>query len=105
MSGIAETPAVPTAPAVPAQASSVMPTVYGLAITASVAASAFHGYRRNNSIFWALAWAAIGGFAPVITPAVALAQGFGKPIAPPVPAPRDAQSDVLSTLQALPRQP
>lgn len=47
--------------------------------TASMAASAFHGYRRNQSIGWALAWGVLGGVFPVLTPAVALAQGFGQP--------------------------
>lgn len=45
----------------------------------SVGASAYHGYKRNNSIGWAIGWGLLGGLAPVITPAVALAQGFGKP--------------------------
>ena len=46
--------------------------------TASMAASAFHGYRRNDSLGWALWWAFMGGLFPIFTPAVALAQGFGK---------------------------
>ena len=45
----------------------------------SVGASAYHGYKRNNSVGWAIAWGLLGGLAPVITPAVAVAQGFGKP--------------------------
>lgn len=40
---------------------------------------AFHGYRRNKSIGWAVLWALLGGASPVITAGVALAQGFGKP--------------------------
>jgi len=47
--------------------------------TASMAASAFHGYRRNKSVGWALWWGLMGSLFPVFTPAVALAQGFGKP--------------------------
>lgn len=46
--------------------------------TASMAASAFHGYRRNQSIGWALVWGLMGGAFPVFTPVVALAQGFGQ---------------------------
>jgi hypothetical protein len=28
---------------------------------------------------WAVGWAALGGLFPIITPAIALAQGFGRP--------------------------
>jgi hypothetical protein len=45
---------------------------------ASVGASAFHGYRRNNSVGWAIWWGFMGALFPIITPAIALAQGFGK---------------------------
>jgi hypothetical protein len=46
----------------------------------SSGASAFHGYRRSRgSVGSAIGWGLLGGFFPVITPAVALAQGFGKP--------------------------
>lgn len=46
---------------------------------ASAALSAYHGYRRNESVGWAILWGIMGGLAPVITPAIAVAQGFGKP--------------------------
>ena len=46
--------------------------------TASVAASAYHGTRRNDSVGWGVIWGMLGFVAPVITPAVAVAQGFGK---------------------------
>lgn len=47
---------------------------------ASSAVCVYHGYKRNNgSIGWAIGWGFLGGLAPVITPAVAVAQGFGKP--------------------------
>lgn len=45
---------------------------------ASAGASAYHGYKRNDSVGWAVAWGLLGGIFPVITPAIALAQGFGK---------------------------
>jgi hypothetical protein len=51
----------------------------GLVVTASMAASAFHGYRRNESVGWALWWGFCGALAPVLTPVIAVAQGFGKP--------------------------
>lgn len=49
----------------------------GAGRTVAMAANAFHGYRRNGSIMWALAWAALGYTAPVITTVIATAQGFG----------------------------
>jgi hypothetical protein len=86
--------AAPTAPppplnpeAQPAQPSSfampaMSPAVRFLAITAdllSTAGLAYHGYRRNNSIGWAIGWAILGGAFPIIGWPVAIAQGFGKP--------------------------
>lgn len=53
--------------------------VWSALSTASMAASAYHGYKRNNSIGWAIGWGALGALFPIITPAIALAQGFGKP--------------------------
>lgn len=47
--------------------------------TASMAASAFHGYRRNQSVGWGLWWGLMGGMFPVIVPTIALAQGYAKP--------------------------
>ncbi len=52
--------------------------IWGVASIASAAAAAFHGYRRNQSIGWAIWWSLMGGVFPIFTPAVALAQGFGK---------------------------
>lgn len=46
--------------------------------TASAALSGYHGYKRNNSLGWGIAWFALGGLFPIITPTVAFAQGFGK---------------------------
>lgn len=45
---------------------------------ASSGASAYHGYKRNQSIGWAVAWGLLGAAFPIIVPAVGLAQGFGK---------------------------
>lgn len=42
-------------------------------------AGAFHGYRRNKSIAWALVWSILGYASPPLTGAIALGQGFGKP--------------------------
>lgn len=47
--------------------------------TVSAGASAYHGYKRNKSVGWALVWGFFGGSFPIVVPAIALAQGFGKP--------------------------
>jgi len=53
--------------------------VWTIASLASVAASAYHGAKRNGgSIGWGLWWGFVGGVFPVVTPAIAAAQGFGK---------------------------
>ena len=46
---------------------------------AAIAASAYHGYKRNDSIGWALVWGAMGALLPLVTVPVAFAQGFGQP--------------------------
>jgi len=46
---------------------------------AGAASGAYHGFRRNNSVGWAIGWAFLGGAFPVITIPVSLAQGYGKP--------------------------
>lgn len=51
--------------------------VLGILSIMSSAMGAYHGYRRNQSLGWGLWWALMGGMFPVITPAIALAQGFG----------------------------
>lgn len=53
-------------------------TVNRVVRTASMAASVYHGYKRNDSIGWALWWGAAGWLFPIITPAIGVAQGFGK---------------------------
>ena len=49
-----------------------------VASTVSSAASVYHGYKRNESIGWALLWGAMGATFPIVTPVIAIAQGFGK---------------------------
>lgn len=61
-----------------ARVRSMWPTISGVLAIASAGASAYHGYRRNQSIAWALWWFLMGSVFPVVTPALALAQGFGK---------------------------
>jgi hypothetical protein len=52
---------------------------WGLVSTVSAGASLYHGYRRNNSLGWGLLWGLMGSMFPVVTPVVAMAQGYGKP--------------------------
>jgi hypothetical protein len=53
--------------------------VGGVAGIIGGALGTYHGYARNHSIGWALAWGALGSLAPVIVVPIALAQGLGKP--------------------------
>jgi hypothetical protein len=47
--------------------------------TAIVGAGIYHGYKRNNSVGWAIGWGLMAGMFPIITIPIAIAQGFGKP--------------------------
>lgn len=60
-------------------ARSTASVVYGVVATVSMGASAYHGYKRNDSIGWALWWGLMGSMFPIITPVIAVAQGFGEP--------------------------
>lgn len=51
---------------------------WALVSTVSMAASAYHGYVRNRSVPWALWWGLMGGLFPIITPVIAVAQGYAK---------------------------
>lgn len=53
--------------------------LWSVAHVGSVGLSAYHGYKRNNrSVGWAIGWGLLGGLFPVITPAIAFAQGIGE---------------------------
>ncbi len=52
--------------------------LYGFLRIAGTGLGAYHGYRRNNSIGWAIGWGVLGGLFPIITTGVAAAQGFGQ---------------------------
>jgi len=56
-------------------------SLYSVLAIASTGLSAYHGYKRNDSVGWALWWGFCGALFPVVTPAIAFAQGFGKPSA------------------------
>lgn len=67
-----------TAPAMPAWAQKAAELQSTLR-PVGIAAAAYHGYKRNNSIGWAIGWAILGGLSPLIVVPIAAAQGFGKP--------------------------
>jgi hypothetical protein len=52
--------------------------IHGVLAITSAAVSAYHGYRRNQSIPWAIWWFFAGSILPVFTPVIAIAQGYGK---------------------------
>ena len=52
--------------------------VFGVLAMASAAVSAYHGYKRNESIGWGVWWFIMGSIFPVVTPVIGVAQGFGK---------------------------
>ncbi len=56
----------------------VIVQLYGLASIAGAGLGAYHGYKRNNSVGWAIGWAVLGGLFPIITIPVSMAQGFGE---------------------------
>lgn len=53
--------------------------LYGIASAASSLGLAYHGYRRNDSVGWAIVWALVGGMFWPVGWGVALAQGYGEP--------------------------
>lgn len=53
-------------------------TLYTLLSLTGAATGAYHGYKRNDSLGWAIGWGLLGGAFPVITLPVSVAQGFGK---------------------------
>lgn len=71
-----------------AAASSAGEAVWAALSAVSMAACAVHGLRRNNgSIAYGIWWGAMGALFPVISPAIALAQGFAQPTQPLQPPP------------------
>jgi hypothetical protein len=45
----------------------------------SMALCTYHGYKRNDSIGWAVGWGILGGMFPIMAPVIAVAQGFAQP--------------------------
>lgn len=59
--------------------SEVVSAAYMIGATVSGPACAYHGYKRNKSVLWALWWGFAGSVFFPIAPVIAAAQGFGKP--------------------------
>ncbi len=57
----------------------VMPWWVSALSIAGAATGAYHGYKRDRSVGWAIAWGLLGGAFPIVTIPVSIAQGFGKP--------------------------
>jgi len=53
--------------------------VYSFLSLAGAATGAYHGYKRNDSVGWAIGWFMLGGLVPFLTIPLSLAQGFGEP--------------------------
>lgn len=62
------------------RAGSTLNTVFVIGGWVGSIAGAYHGYKRNDSVGWAIGWSLLGAFWPVTIP-IMVAQGFGKPIA------------------------
>jgi hypothetical protein len=72
---LAEPPPPPETPAVAG-----WQTALKIAAPFAGAASAYHGYKRNNSAGWAVGWFLFGATLPFLAVPIALAQGYGKPL-------------------------
>lgn len=53
--------------------------IYTALTLAGTSLGAYHGYKRNQSVGWAIGWAFLGGLAPIIVIPLAFAQGLGQP--------------------------
>lgn len=51
----------------------------GVASFASMGLLGYHGYKRNDSVGWALVWGVFGSIVWPVTVPIALVQGLGKP--------------------------
>lgn len=72
----------------------ISPVWYWSAVASSII-SGYHGSKRHDGSVWqTIKWSTLGGLFPIITPLVAVGQGFAKPM---------ASKDVKGLRGALPR--
>lgn len=76
--GADELPGAASASLPPRESPSTTQLILGAIGTLAGAAGIYHGYKRNDSIGWALWWGLMGAAFPIITIPIALAQGFGE---------------------------
>lgn len=78
VSGVGDYVETGTEPPVERPLSSIIkkPGLFGILVAGAMA---YHGYRRNKSVGWAIGWSILGSTFPIVAIPVALAQGFGKP--------------------------
>ena len=53
--------------------------VLALIYTAGMVAGIYHGYKRNDSVGWAIVWGVSAGLFPFFALPIAAAQGYGEP--------------------------
>lgn len=70
--------AAPATTAIVPAGGTALQTVLYVGGIAAAGALGYHGYKRNNSIGWALVWGIFGSIVWPITIPIAFAQGFGK---------------------------
>jgi hypothetical protein len=58
--------------------SPVVRAVYGLFSTAAAVSGAYHGYKRNESVGWAVGWFIFGGLLPMLSVPIMFAEGFAE---------------------------
>jgi hypothetical protein len=64
----------------PSAATVVFTPAVSLLLLLSAGFSAYHGYKRNHdNVGWAFGWGLGGVLFPIITPVIALAEGYAKP--------------------------
>jgi hypothetical protein len=72
-----EQPTRPIQPTEKFQLPQMTPFDQGLRMAGS-ALGAYHGWKRNESIGWAIGWGILGAMFPLITSGIAVAQGLSK---------------------------
>lgn len=57
---------------------STMNTVYAAASLIGATSGAYHGYKRNQSVGWAIGWFVFGGLLPFLSVPIMFAEGFAE---------------------------
>ena len=54
-------------------------TAYSILSILGATTGAYHGYKRHDSVGWAIGWFLLGGVFPFLTIPLSLAEGYGQP--------------------------